>query len=1066
MLRFFVNFSHSTSFKEQNGLGIAKALRALLFTSLCIGIIHPSPCLAQAGDYGAETIEDEDIPGLLSPEDVEDRGKTKSNKPSSNETSKEAEGEFANQEADVSEQSDGDRPAPSELNLNAKDVEITTLVKTISKVTGRNYIVDSGVKGKITIHLPTPVSMDEALRIFDSVLLLKGFTTVPVGDNVWKVIATKSAKTTTIPIVYESPEVPSDVLVTQLIRLKHVPATEMQQVMSQFVSKDGGINTFDGTNSLILIDSAANIHRLLELVERLDVPATDQDITIIPIEHAEAQDIAEKINDLLGGDEENQSSANNSRTSRTTRRSSSTSRRTSNTRNSSRNTNNSSTARRRLPLKILPDDRTNSLIVVADPELTVKVRALVEQLDSPLDKSSGRFFVYRLQHADAEELSEILNNLVSGATSSSETTPARTTGSSLSRSNANRDRGPATSNARSNSSATRRTNTGPQTGRVNFEGDVSIAPDPSTNSIVINASRSDYLRLKEVIKELDEKRRQVLVEATLLEVRMTEEEGFGVELQGAAGADAGGLVGQTNFGGLSNLLTNPSALSDLTLAAASTGTLTLPGGLVIPSQAALISAFGKNSNVNVLSSPNILATDNEEAEIIVGENVPFVSSSSTDPSNLNNTFNSIERQDVGITLRITPQISQGDYVNLSIFVEISNVVPDTRNSPNGPTTTIRTTETTVEVKDGQMIVTGGLISDNITEADQGIPLLKDIPLVGNLFKTNSTTQQRNNLLVFITPRVIRDQFEARESTIDFRDKIEKVYKENNGNPQHIAKLHGQGIDEVSEFLPNEENEPLPNPLTPPTGLSEREQTAFERTKSRLESLAGSAPEPNSRSSLGISAQVTNTKTVQSDILDRPITAETDLVDDSEVLKMKVSPNLPGAGEEEISQKESDLDNINVFSARPRENTLPEGDQEVARFRFKPSKKLSAPQRHLGGGSTQETSDGQSSKIQEAQSYVVLKSLSPEAGSNIPGTKVLPGGTIGLAIAPGNKRPFSAGARYTHSQANEDRFVVLGTYDSISAAGKAHSPLSSAESWNFLPQAESKNLGAKVWIKEE
>jgi len=1014
---------------------IFNSVTLLLFSlGLSLSITaFPQAALAQ-DNFGAETIEDEVLPWLIAPEKVEDKKVDPDN-----------DKEISVEEMDGPEQADVDKkPAPAELNLNAKDIEISTLVKTISKVTGRNYIVDSNVKGKITIHLPTPVSMDEALRIFDSVLLLKGFTTVPVDENVWKVIKTSNAKSTTIPIIYDSPKTPSDALVTQLVRLKHVPATDMQQVITQFVSGDGGINTFEGTNSLILIDSSSNIHRLKDLIQRLDVPARDQDITIIPIEHAEAGDIAEKINDILGDENDQRAQAagrgalaRNTRTARgaTARRSA--------TPQNTRAGGADGGSRRRLPLKVLPDDRTNSLIIVADPELTIKVRALVEQLDSPLDKSSGRFYVYHLEHADAEELATILNNLVSGATSSTTEPTQRTTGSSLSRSNNRGNTGNQTANNRAAANNARAA-AGSTRGRVNFEGDVSIAPDPATNSIIINASRSDYLRLKEVIDELDVKRRQVLVEATLLEVRLTEEEGFGVELQGALGQENGGLLGQTNFGGLSNLLTNPSALSDLTLAAASTGTLTLPGGIVIPSQAALVSAFSNNSNVNVLSSPNILATDNEEAEIIVGENVPFVTSSSTDPTNLNNTFNSIERQDVGITLRITPQISRGDYVNLSIFVEISNVVPDTRNSPNGPTTTIRTTETTVEVKDGQMIVTGGLIADNITKSDRGVPFFKDIPFFGQLFRTDGSTQTRNNLLVFITPRIIRDQFEARETTHDFRDRIEEVYQENDGNLDHIAQIRPGQIDNVVDELPSSADEIVPTPVTPPN-LDTKSQSALDRTQARLEQLASTErTEARRRARTGVSARVNNPKPLSM----APTEAK------SEVLKMKAKPKLPLPERGTVGSKPGSRGALKRPELSPASKpasaaTLPKSLKPLSRLKVEETASQVKSESVTG----------------DQQRFVVLKTLDPMAARRLPNVKLRgQEDTFGLVTDSENPRFFLPGRRYGHSRNQKLEFIVLGSYKSVTEASRYHPNLGVPGRWDVLSENDNRGLGSANWLK--
>ncbi len=696
--------------------------------------------------------------------------------------------------------------------LNVNDVDIATLVKTFSKLTGRNYIVDSGVKGKITIHLPTAVTIDEALRIFDTVLLLKGFTTVPVSDSLWKVIKSKDAKQTTIPTLFETPDTPSDALVTRLIHFRHVQASDMQQVIQPFISADGTVSSFEGTNALILIDSSLNIERLEKLIKQLDIPASDQEITIIPIMHADVQSISEKINEILG-EEEQKTQSTTRTTARTTR-----------SRRTSKNTAPTGTnvQRRSLPIKIIPDERTNSLIVVADIALTTKVQALVEKLDSSIDRSSGRFYVYRLKHADSEKVSEILTTLISGATAESSSTAGATSGSSISRSKASSPAAPpANTNISSRLAEALRRRTARQTassesnsgtGKVNFEGEVSITADPSTNSLIINASRSDYEKIKEVLDEIDRQRPQVLVEATILEISLNKEEGMGIELQGTAATDSAGIIGQTNFGGLSNLLTNPAALSDLTIAAASSGTVTLPGGLTIPSQAILISAVSSNQNVNVLSSPTIIATDNEEAEIIVGENVPFVTSTSTDSSNINNTFNQIERQDVGITLRITPQISTGKFIVLKIFVEISNVVAGTRNDPNGPTTTIRTTETTVEVKDGQMVVTGGLISDSVTEATRGVPFLQDIPILGNYFKREDLTQRRTNLLIFITPRVIKNQFDARENTKSYTGRIETVIDEQDANPRREEVLHSDDLDNVVEEVPA--GELLPTKITP------------------------------------------------------------------------------------------------------------------------------------------------------------------------------------------------------------------------------------------------------------
>lgn len=879
--------------------------------------------------------------------------------------------------------------------LNVKDADISSLVKTFSKLTRRNYIVDSNVKGRVTIHLPTPVTISEALKIFDSVLLLKGFTTVPVGDNIWKVVPAKDAKQTTIPIMSGDEEETTDALVTQLVRLKYVKAEDMQQLLQGFVSHDGAITAFSGTNSLILIDSSANIHRLRKLTEELDIPPTDQEITIIPVAHADAKDVAEKINEILGGDSENKNAQPNVN-------------RQLGGLNPIRQLGTptpgtpDSVHGSALPIKVIPDSRTNSIIVVADEEMTAKVRGLIEQLDSTIDNSSGRFYVYRLKHADSEVVADILNQLITGSSSGASSRKEPSVGSTLTRStrsnalangsNSNAGRAAAAeriTQALQQRGFTRPGASGEAQGNVSFEGEVSIAADPSTNSLIINAGKGDYGKVKEVIEAIDVKRSQVLVEATILEVSINKNEGVGVELQGTIGNPEGGIVGQTNYGGLTNLLTNPAALTDLTIAAASSGTLTLPGGLTIPSQAVLISAVSKNSNVNVLSSPTILATDNEEAEIIVGENVPFVTGSSRDPSNLNNTFNQIERQDVGITLRITPQISTGDFVVLKIFVEISNVVAATRNDTNGPTTTVRTTETTVEVRDSQMVVTGGLISDNVTQSTRGMPYIQDIPIIGNLFKRDDLDQRRTNLLIFITPRIMRDQFDARDKTKDLGRKLEQEIKSHDLEPTREDVLHQPALDKVAAEAQDSE---LPGPMAPSddNSLDPKEKAALDRTQDRLRRMLGGDEPEKKDSNVGTSGR---TKTKKPPI------------------NVSIRPKSPVKS--------------NTFT-----RTEPRG-------RLAPQAAITPP---VTG---------------ETPALVVLKTT----GAN----PKFVGLTLPRTIAAAAAAHFVAGTKYQQVPGGEP-YVCLGKYSSISEATFLHPQLQTDGIWRELG-IDAAALGQKEWLRK-
>jgi general secretion pathway protein D len=976
-------------------------------------------------------------------------------------------------------------PLDTTTLLNVNDVEIATLVKTFSKLTKRNYIVDNNVKGKITIHLPTPVSLEQALRILDSVLLLKGFTTVPVDKNTWKVINAKDARQTTIPLTNNEKQNPSDIMVTTLVRLKHIAAQDVQQLLGQFISKDGILNSFAGTNSLVLIDSAANIKRLQELIKELDVPALDQDITIIPILYAEAKDIAEKIEKILGEDKEKQAPTTPVRNTsiRTPSQPGIT--------NTVTTDNNSPSERRSLPLKIIPDERTNAVIVVADPEMTLRVKALVEQLDSRIDQSTGRFWVYRLKHADAEQLAEIINSLISGTAAESSSEKSGTQGSSISRKSSSSERSSSRETSaqrinqnlqRNQAAQNRAAASSSGEGKVTLEGEVFVAPDTATNSLIINASKTDYERVKDVIEQLDIKRKQVLVEATVLEVRLSKNEALGVELQGTLGTDNAGLFAQSNFGGLTNLLTNPAALADLTLAAASTGTLTLPGGLTIPSQAALVSAVSRVENVNVLSTPTIMATDNEEAEIIVGQNVPFVTGTSTDSSTLTNRFNSIERQDVGITLRITPQISDGEFVMLKIFVEISNVVARTQGDPNGPTTTIRTTETTVAVKNNQMVITGGLLQDDISEATRGIPFLQDIPVLGQYFQRQEQSDVRTNLLVFITPKIIEDQFDARDNSKLKANSLENELNIRNVVPKREEILKSDALDNVVEVEKGDANNP-PSTITAPTKdnievlLPQLKATAVAPTLPEVSKkeppVKEEPPVAKGDSPAPISEIPLQPDTRQKQIIENykeetakknasnPV--ENNTIKDAppkkrEILEFKVRPKLPSqsakAVETQIAPTKDIPDNL--------PNNIPTNAPETTKETKVPTVVQPSSSKVEFSVIERNNSRARLKQPKNQKSYLVFRQLNSHERTELDKdpnvTFADKDKTFGLTVSEGTSSTisqfFTVGGKY---KVKDAVFVCLGHYSSLEQASEIHTSLKNPESWN----EHNKNL---TWVK--
>jgi general secretion pathway protein D len=714
--------------------------------------------------------------------------------------------------------------------INVKNADIGAIVRIFSKKTKRNYILDESVKGKVTIYLPSKVNSEEAIRILDSVLSLKGFSSVPIGENLWKIVPAKQAKQSTIPTMTDSGSGrPTAAMVTRLLNLKYVSADDVKQLLGQLISADGLINAYTGTNSLIIIDGEDNIERLAAIVNSLDVPFTDREMTIIPVVNAEAADIATKLNEILGnpsgdnkdGGESAQASMEairaRLRESTTEILANRTSLATGGTMPTSTGASAPSAlsgktiaARAREP-KIIADERTNSIIVVADEETTARIRALISELDSKVDLSGSKFYVYRCQHAKADDLAAVLSGLSgdSGGTragglgtdaiSGGLDSPASFGRSSSRTSSSTSSQGRLGTQQRTpgRSRSENRSGGSPQ-GSFNLGENISITADPATNSLIISASKTDYEKIRALIEKLDIKRRQVLVEAMLLEVGVDQSQSMSTEFTSSTGGADGAVLAKTDFGNLSKLLADPTKLSNFSVAAASSGTIKLPGGIAIPTQSILLNAAKQNSNVNVLSAPNILTTDNEQAEIVVGQNVPFLASTSTSETNLNNTFNQIDRQDVGITLRITPQISSGDSVTLKIFTEVSNVILATLASPLGPTTTVRTSETTVITKDSQMIVIGGLMSDDISEDESGVPFLADVPILGHMFRSVREAHRRTNLLIFITPRIIQDQFDARDVTVDRRDEVSADIAARNIYPPRTDVLDNPAIDRVTQ----------------------------------------------------------------------------------------------------------------------------------------------------------------------------------------------------------------------------------------------------------------------------
>jgi general secretion pathway protein D len=479
-------------------------------------------------------------------------------------------------------------------------------------------------------------------------------------------------------------------------------------------------------------------------------------------------------------------------------------------------------------VRVVPDERSNSIIVIGNQIEVRQAYALVDKLDRPLPKGTGRINVYYLRHADATELVQVLAELVGTTTSTvpRQILPGRavTEGGGRFGSGGARTATGSQSLGDFGRSTISRQGSGalPGTGRgagapgaaggvqsagsggpaVEFESGVRVTADPATNSLVISAAPQDYATLREVIDQLDIPRRQVLVEAIIFEVSMSKARQLGIELQG--GASVGGVgtaLGRVNFRNLNPLtsavgdgdLTGLGSLSGLLGALISNQSIVLADGTKVPAGIALVSALEADTDINVLSAPTILTTDNEEAEIVVGKNVPFVTSRSTNETNLANTFSQVDRRDVGITLRLTPQISEGDTVRLLLFEEVSDLVPTSQAEvlQLGPTTTVRSATTSVVVQDSQTVAIGGLISDKLTTSEQGVPYLSQIPVIGNFFKFDDKAKEKINLIILLTPRILRNPSALTSLTENERERFQKAVTGNKVFSGTLGKVHPQ-----------------------------------------------------------------------------------------------------------------------------------------------------------------------------------------------------------------------------------------------------------------------------------
>ncbi len=616
------------------------------------------------------------------------------------------------------------KPPNHMVDFTLEDADLQELITAISTITGKRFIYGGKVRNiKVNIYAPKnqKISIAEAYQTFLSVLETNGLTVIPHGKFL-KIVESAGVATQTTPIYGSGqPVPPDDRYITRLYRLAHVSAEEASGLLGKFKSKDGDISVYAPGNLLILTDTATNIRRMLQLVEEVDVGATGDQLWVEPIHYTTATEITQRLNEIFdikgGAPPAKPGTAALSADTRIT--------------------------------KLIPEDRSNSLIIVATERAYLRVLELIRRLDVP-QNGEGEIHVMSLQHAMAEELAATLNTILTGAAAAKQPGQAGV---------------PASAGI--------------------FEGVIKVTADKATNSLVVTSSLRDYGALRNVIDRLDMARRQVFIEAVIMDLSVDHQNQFGIGYHGGDKTALAGANGDTlMYGGLNPIGTigTPDVNSLQGLALGVRGpdipntTNLLGTGISIPAFGVALNALATSGDANVLATPHVIATDNVAAEIYVGENIPLQTNVGSGLSSLAGAAGaagasalgglgglgglaygggfSAPRQDVGTKIKVVPHINDSNEVRLELTEEISE-----RGASSGAlgvvSVTKRTAQTTVVVQDQQTVVIGGLMRDALTRSEKKIPVLGDIPVLGVLFKTTSTQKRKTNLLLILTPYVVR-----------------------------------------------------------------------------------------------------------------------------------------------------------------------------------------------------------------------------------------------------------------------------------------------------------------------
>ena len=677
------------------------------------------------------------------------------------------------------------------VTLNFANAEIDAVARTMAVITGRNVVVDPRVKGTMTLVTSSPVTPTQAMRQFSAQLRTQGFALVE-SAGLYLVVPEADAKLQSGAVYAGAAPPASGQILTQIFRLNHETANNLVPVLRPLISPNNTINVNPSNNSLVITDYADNLQRIGTIIAALDI-ANATGVEIIRLQHAIATDLAPLVMRLIdSGGAAGMAQGQADTSFKTT---------------------------------LLAEPRSNSLILrAANPARLALVRTLVDKLDQAAvdgpgaNAASGNIHVVYLKNADATKLAATLRAALVANSGASISGPAAviSTASSGAGATTTSTSGSSLSIGLSNGLAINQPSTGGQ-----------IQADPSTNSLIITAPEPQYRQLRAVIDKLDARRAQVFVESLIAEVNADKAAEFGIQFQGALGKK-----GDSNIGLLgTNFSVGGANIIDLAMKAASGGAVPSTGGnFGVAHQTNGVYVLGflarfleANGDGNILSTPNLLTLDNEEARIVIGQNVPFVTGQYTNNNSNSgsvNPFQTIERKDVGLTLRVRPQISENGTVKMQIFQEVSSVQASSINSSTGLITNKRSIETNVLVEDGAIIVLGGLLQDEYAGNQEKVPGLGDIPLFGNLFKSETRSRKKTNLMVFLRPVVVRDASAADSLSMDRYDLMRSAQKD--AQPQTSATVPVNQAPVMPALKPaGPAVSPLATPLPPASPLAPR-----------------------------------------------------------------------------------------------------------------------------------------------------------------------------------------------------------------------------------------------------